>query len=133
MEGVKGGKIMDGKILNMNSRYFYKIDANQFNFIRIPKLLLTGEDFTNLSISAKILNGLLLDRMSVAKKNKWIDVDGRIYILYQLVEIQEDMNISKKKACDSLQELESVGLIEKQQNGNGKPTRIYVKNFSKPM
>ena len=71
--------------------------------------------------------------MSVATKNKWIDVDGRIYILYQLSEIQEDMNISKKKACDSLQELENVGLIEKQQNGNGKPTRIYVKNFSKPI
>ena len=124
---------MDGKVLNMNSRYFYKIDANQFNFIRIPKLLLTGEDFTNLSISAKILYGLLLDRMSVATKNKWIDIDGRIYILYQLLEIQEDINISNKKACDSLQELENVGLIETQQNGNGIPTRIYVKYFSKPI
>ncbi|MDD3142176.1 MAG: replication initiator protein A [Lachnospiraceae bacterium] len=115
----------------MNSEYFYNSDADQFNFIKIPKLLVTGEDFSSISIPAKILYGMLLDRMAIAMKNKWIDEDGRIYILCQLSEIQEDMNISRRKACDSLQELVNKGLVQKYQSGNGKPTRIYVKNFAK--
>ena len=74
---------------------------------------------------------MLLDRMALATKNNWMDDERKIYILYQLSEIQEDMNISRRKACDSLQELENTGLIQKQQDGNGKPTKIYVKNFIK--
>lgn len=119
------------RVSKITSEYFYNTDASQFNFIRIPKLLVTGENFSSLSISAKILYGMLLDRMALAMKNNWMDDEKRIYILYQLSEIQEDMNISRRKACDSLQELEDAGLVQKQQNGNGKPTKIYVKNFIK--
>ena len=114
----------------MNSDYFYNSDADQFSFIKVPKLLVTGDDFSSVSIPAKILYGMLLDRMAIAMKNKWMDEKGRIYILYQLSEIQEDMNISRRKACDSLQELVNEGLVQKFQSGKG-PTRIYVKNFAK--
>ena len=117
--------------LRINTDYFYRSEAGQFNFIKIPKLLVTGEDFSSLSISAKILYGLLLDRMAIASKNKWIDDEGRVYIQYQLSEIQEDMNISKRKAGECLNELQDMGLILKRKGGNGYPSRIYVKNFTK--
>lgn len=89
-------------VVKVNTDYFYKSEASQFSFIKIPKPLVIGEDFSALSISAKILYGLLLDRMAMASKNKWIDDEGRVYILYQLTEIQEDMNISKRKAGECL-------------------------------
>ena len=117
--------------LKINTDYFYRSEVGQFNFIKIPKLLVTGEDFSSLSISAKILYGLLLDRMAIASKNQWIDDEGRVYIQYQLSEIQEDMNISKRKAGECLNELQDMGLIVKRKGGNGYPSRIYVKNFTK--
>ena len=117
--------------LRINTDYFYRSEAGQFSFIKIPKLLVTGEDFSSLSISAKILYGLLLDRMAIASKNQWIDNEGRVYIQYQLSEIQEDMNISKRKAGECLNELQDMGLILKRKGGNGYPSRIYVKNFTK--
>lgn len=117
--------------LKINTDYFYRSEAGQFTFIKIPKLLVTGEDFSTLSISAKILYGLLLDRMAIASKNQWIDDEGRVYIQYQLSEIQEDMNISKRKAGECLNELQDMGLILKRKGGNGYPSRIYVKNFTK--
>ena len=104
--------------LRINTDYFYRSEAGQFSFIKIPKLLVTGEDFSSLSISAKILYGLLLDRMAIASKNQWIDDEGRVYIQYQLTEIQEDMNISKRKAGECLNELQDIGLILKRK-GNG--------------
>ena len=117
--------------LRINTDYFYRSEAGQFSFIKIPKLLVTGEDFSSLSISTKILYGLLLDRMAIASKNQWIDDEGRVYIQYQLSEIQEDMNISKRKAGECLNELQDMGLIQKRKGGNGYPSRIYVKNFMK--
>lgn len=117
--------------LKINTDYFYRSEAGQFSFIKIPKQLVTGEDFSSLSISAKILYGVLLDRMAIASKNQWIDDEGRVYIQYQLSEIQEDMNISKRKAGECLNELQDIGLILKRKGGNGYPSRIYVKNFTK--
>ena len=55
--------------LRISTDYFYRREAGQFTFIKIPKLLVTGEDFSSLSISAKILYGLLLDRIAMASKN----------------------------------------------------------------
>ncbi len=116
--------------LQMNN-YFYKEEADQYSFIRIPKLMVFGEDFSSLSISAKILYGMLLDRMSMARKNKWLDDEGKVYIVYPITEIQKDMSISKKSACDYLKELEESGLVDKVSSGNGKPSRIYVKNYAR--
>ena len=113
----------------MEPRYYYKNEAGQYAFIRIPKAMMTEEIFTPLSIQAKILYGLLLDRMSEARKNKWIDEENRVYVLYQISEIMEDMGISRQRAVRSLSELVDIGLVEKKQRGLGLPSLLYVKNF----
>mgnify|MGYP000384101854 CR=1 FL=1 len=113
----------------MTFRYFYGKGANQYSFIRIPKLLLTDKSFASLSIMAKMLYGLLLDRMGMAIKNKWVDKENRVYVIYPIAEIQQDMGISRKKAMDMLSELEDKGLVEKQIRGSGLPSLIYIKQF----
>ena len=50
----------------MNFKYFYGTEADQFSFYRIPKALFTNECFKDLSSDAKILYGLMLDRMSLS-------------------------------------------------------------------
>ena len=110
--------------------YFYGEQVNQFSFIRIPKELVVGETFSSLSVEAKVLYGIFLDRMGMASKNRWFDEEGRVYIVYSIDEIQEDLNISKHKAVECMAELEQVGLIVKKKR-QGLPSQIYVKNFVK--
>ena len=62
-------------------------------------------------------------------KNKWFDKENKVYIIYQITEIQEDLGFFKKKAIDYLTELEKFGLIEKKKRGFGLLNIIYVKSF----
>ena len=115
----------------MKLNYFYRKEADKFSFFRIPRLLFTDDEYADLSVEAKVLYGLLLDAMSLSAKNKWIDEKNRVFILYPINQIQEYLGVSKGKAIDCLQELEEIGLIEKRQQGQGKPACIYVKSFLK--
>lgn len=110
--------------------YFYKEQSEQYSFYRIPKVLIVNEEFSELSTDAKLLYGLLLDRVSLSSSSGWLDEYGRVYIIYTIKSIQRDMHCGVKKAVKLLKELEAVGLIEKMIQGQGKPALIYVKNFS---
>ena len=115
----------------MTFTYYEKEQADQYSFIRIPKVMMTEEIFAPLSVQAKILYGLLLDKLGEATKHQWMDENNRAYVLYPIAEIQEDMNISKKKAMASLNELVKVGLVEKKLQGFGQPSMLYVKRVRK--
>ena len=113
--------------------YYYGDESNQFSFYRIPRQLVTGERFKRLSTDAKLLYGLLLDRMGLSAKNGWYDEQGRVFIYYTLDEIQEDLNCAHGKAVKLLSELDTgngFGLIERIKQGQGRPTKIYVKRFT---
>ena len=113
----------------MKFNYYYGSEADQFSFIRIPKIMLIDQMFQTLSMAAKVLYGVLLDRMSLSMKNGWLDEENRVYIIYQIGEIQEDLGFTKKKAMDLLAELEEFGLLEKKRRGHGLPNILYVKSF----
>lgn len=113
----------------MKFNYYYGTDADKYSFFRIPKYLMIADEFALLSIQAKVLYGLLLDRMGLSKQNQWIDEENKVFIIYQISEIQKDMNISKKQAIEYLKELENNGLIKKRSRGNGLPNLLYLKNF----
>ena len=113
--------------------YYYGDESEQFSFYRIPRQLVTGEAFRRLSTDAKLLYGLLLDRMGLSAKNGWYDEQGRVFIYYTLDEIQTDLGCGHEKAVKLLAELDTgkgFGLIERKKQGQGKPTRIYAKRFT---
>ena len=64
--------------MNYQMDYFYGHEANQFTFFRIPKLLFSDERFIGLTSDAKILYGLMLDRMGLSVKNGWIDEKNHV-------------------------------------------------------
>ncbi|NSG11819.1 replication initiator protein A [Blautia producta] len=112
--------------------YFRGMEAEQYSFYRVPKVLFTAECFKSLSCEAKVLYGLLLDRMSLSIKNRWFDEKDRVYIVFTVEEIAELLNCGTQKAVKLLKELDTdkgIGLIEKKRLGLGKPNVIYVKNF----
>ena len=112
--------------------YFQGMEAEQYSFYRVPKILFTEEYFKTLTCEAKVLYGLMLDRMSLSVKNHWNDKEGKVYIIFTVEEIAELMNCGTQKAVRLIKELdvkEGIGLIEKKRLGLGKPNVIYVKNF----
>lgn len=112
--------------------YYYGKEAEQYSFYRVPKMLIKDKHFSGLSDSAKILYGLMLDRMGLSIKNEWQDDLDRTYIIYTVEDVMEDLNCSKTKAVKTMTELDvhgGIGLIEKVRRGLGKPDIIYVKNF----
>ena len=112
--------------------YFRGMEAEQYSFYRVPKVLFTAECFKSLSCEAKVLYGLMLDRMSLSIKNRWFDDEDRVYIIFTVDEIAELMNCGTQKAVKLIKELDTrngIGLIEKKRLGLGKPNVIYVKNF----
>lgn len=125
---IKGDKNMQ----EIQFEFFRGTEAEQYTFYRIPKALFTAECFRELSCEARVLYGLLLDRMSLSIRNRWIDKEGRVYIIFTVEEIAEQINCGTQKAVRLLKELDGengIGLIEKKRLGFGKPNIIYVKNF----
>ena len=114
----------------MTYDYFYGQQAEQFSFYRIPKALFTDEAFGSISTDAKLLYGILLDRMNLSAKNGWLDKEGRVYIIFTLDEVQDSLGCGHGKAAKLLDELDGdTGLIERKRQGLGKPNLIFVKNF----
>lgn len=116
----------------MQFDYFYGNEAEQFTFYRIPKILITSPHFKKISDSAKLLYGLMLDRMSLSIRNGWLDDDNRAYIFFTTNDIMEQMCCGTEKATKMLAELDSekgIGLIERVKQGQDKPAIIYLKKF----
>lgn len=113
--------------------YYYGVEAEQITFVRVPKVLFTDkEHFGGLSNEAKLLYGLLLERMSLSRKNNWIDKHNRVYIIFPVEEIEESLNVGHEKALNLLKELDDqsgIGLVRKKRRGLGLPSILYVKNF----
>ena len=91
----------------MTLDYFYGQSGELFSYFRIPKALFQDSRFRQLSTDARTLYGILLDRMSLSVKNGWMD-----------------------KAVKLFRELEQIDLIERKRRGLGRPSLIYVKDFT---
>ena len=114
----------------MTRDYFYGQAGELFSFFRIPKALFQEQRFQNLSTDAKILYGILLDRMSLSVRNEWFDKKGRVFIIFTIEDVKRTLRCADNKATRLLRELEEFGLIERKRRGQGKPCLVYVKNFS---
>ena len=114
----------------MTLNYFYGQSGELFSYFRIPKALFQDCRFRQLSTDARTLYGILLDRMSLSVKNGWLDEQGRVYIIYTVREVQESLCCAEHKAVKLFRELEDTDLIERKRRGLGRPSLIYVKDFS---
>ena len=114
----------------MTLDYFYGQAGELFSFFRIPKALFQEQRFQDLSTDAKTLYGILLDRMSLSVKNGWLDEQNRVFIIFTIEDVKRALCCADNKATKLLRELEKFGLIERKRRGLGKPSLVYVKNFS---
>ena len=111
--------------------YFYEGRYEKFTFYMLPKAIMKDDLFGELTINAKVLYAMMLDRISLSRENDWIDKDGRVFIFYTIAAIKNDLRCSITTASRLLKELEDFGLIERCRKGLCKPNLIYVKDFSR--
>ena len=110
--------------------HLYGKQAEQFAYVNIPKALIHEEAFSDVSLEAKMLYGLIMERMGMYWKNKWQDEQGRVYVLYPVKEIMEDMNRGETSVGKYLSELEEAKLLERVQSAPGRPCKLYLKKLS---
>lgn len=117
-----------------NLDFYYDNEGNQFQFFQLPKVLFTDPIFKTLSIEARVMYTAMLDRMALSSKNKWLDSKGRVYIYFTIEDGCEFTGLGKNKVIKVFTELDTekgLGLIQRERQGQGKPTRIYVKSFAR--
>ena len=91
--------------------YYYGNEADQYTFYRLPKVLFTDSRYKTLSDGAKILYGLMLDRMGLSMKNGWLDEQNRVFIYFTLEDVTEQMNCKNDKGVKLLAELDSAACL----------------------
>ena len=95
-------------------------------FYQVPKELFTNPNYSKLSSDSKLLYSLLLDRLLLSMKNKWIDSDGKIYLIFSRKEAGELLNLSDKTITKAFKQLNEVKLIYEKRLGFKKNNIIYV-------
>lgn len=91
-------------------------------FVPMPRFMLVGE----YSINAKLLYALLLNRTMLSKKSGWESEDGRVYVIYTIKQIADDLNRSERTVKTALAELENAGLLTKVRQGYNRPNRLFL-------
>ena len=86
-------------------------------------MLFTDPGFRRITADAKILYGLMLDRMGLSIRNGWLDEQERVFIYFTLEETMDAMCCGHNKAVSLFTELDKVGLIERKKQGQGRPTK----------
>jgi len=125
---------MKGKqnMIKLNLSYLTADSARTYNFYLLPKELIDNPAFDEIDYGAKILYSLMLNRASLSAVHSadFTDKNGNLYIIYTVEQVMENMRCATQTAVKMLKQLDDIGLIEKHRQGQGKPSIIYVKDFS---
>lgn len=106
-------------------------DLMYISYYKIPKELVKNDVFSNVSIGAKLLYGVMVDRTELSIKNNWVNNDGEIFIYYKLDEIEKDLTISRPTAIKYLKELTTNHLLEMETKDFNKPNKYYLLSIVK--
>ena len=113
----------------MKGMYRYLTDKHvEYSFIKYPRVLIEDEKYADISIEAKILFALLLDRLCLSEINadRFTDENGEIYVIYTVEEVEKKMRIGERRATKSFKELEDCGLIKRTRKYRHLPSLIYI-------
>ena len=108
--------------------YFRGDEVRMCSFYRVPKAFELDERYKNASLEVKYLYCLMLDRVGLSTRNGWMD-GGRVFIYFTLEDVKKACKVGKNKAMKVFREMETLNLIQRRKQGQGKPARIFVKNF----
>ena len=105
----------------------YRIsDVVSEDFLRFPMTLLANPKYKEMSLEAKFIYSLLLNRLTISQKNNWINEDNEVYLIYTREDAANTLNISYRKAIAAFKELIEAKLLFEERQGRGYPNLLYV-------
>jgi len=112
----------------VNRLELYKLaEVNQHKYYKVPKDLCENPCYKHaLTSDAKLIYSLLLDRMELSRKNKWVNDRGEIFLLYTKENIAETLGITESTTYKAFKILESCKLIKQERQGMNLPNKIYI-------
>lgn len=94
-------------------------DIDKTKFRRQPKALDENEYYKELSIQARYLYGIMLDKFQLSKKNSWVNENNEVYFKFKQKELGELMNLSVRQVRTYINELIDYNLLEKEKRVSG--------------
>lgn len=110
----------------MIERTYRVSDTVTEQFLRLPMALLANPKYNAMSLEAKFVYALLLDRLSLSQKNGWVNEENEVYLIYTREEIAKLLNITYKKAIGAFKELVDNNLLYEQRQGRGYANLLFV-------
>lgn len=110
----------------MEKKRYHISDVVSDDFLRFPLVLLANPNYRELSLEAKFVYALLLNRLTLSQRNGWINGEGEVYLIFTRDEVAATLNISYKKAIAAFKELIAANLLEETRQGRGYPNLLYV-------
>lgn len=101
---------------------FIKCSTKLPPYLPLPRFILRSE----LSLNAKLLYGLLLNRTTLSQEHQWTDDQGNVYVIYTVQQMADDLDRSKRTVQNALNELDCAGLILRVRQGWNRANRIFV-------
>ena len=110
----------------MIERSYHISDVVQEDFLRFPLSLLANPRYRHMSLEAKVMYSLLLNRLTLSQRHGWVNGENEVYLIYTREEAADVLGISYKKAIAAFKELIGAGLLYEQRRGRGYPNLLYL-------
>ena len=104
-------------------------EVMQFQFYSMPKIFFVENKYKKMSLMAKVIYSIFLDRLSLSQKNEWINNKEQVYLVFTRKEMADIVGISEKTVGEVIKELKKYKLLYEERKGLGKPNKIYLGNF----
>lgn len=106
----------------------YEKKETDYAFIRFPRPLIDSPAFSSISIEAKTLLALILDRSELSEINadRFTDESGSVYVIYTVEEVCKKIGCGKARALRLFRELEGCGMITRKRTNGCMPSKIYI-------
>lgn len=111
----------------MKFNYIYGKQAEQYDYLYIPKSFMKEEPFKTMTASAKIKYALLMEKQQKSVEMGWIDTQDHVFIQVNAAAIGVELNWDESEAVVAIEELEKFGLIEIAEKDEG--MKLYLKRF----
>lgn len=111
----------------MKFNYIYGKQAEQYDYLNIPKAFMKEEPFKTMTASAKIMYAVLMEKQQKSVEMGWIDEKNHVYILANVATIGAELNWGEAEVLAALEELERFGLVESAEKYED--MKIYLKKF----
>lgn len=111
----------------MKFNYIYEKQAEQYDYLYIPKAFMKEELFKTMTALAKIMYALLMEKQQKSAEMGWINTHDHVFIMVNVAAVSTELNWESFETIAAIEELERFGLLEIEEKAED--MKLYLKRF----